>query len=65
MPKYDYKCDGCGEVEEAEHSMSETLDYHACRNCETGLLHKVFTATPAVFKGGGWAKMTEYKAKGS
>ena len=63
MPKYDYKCDNCGEIQEAEHPMAETLDFHACPDCNEGLLHKVFSATPAVFKGQGWAKMTEYKPK--
>lgn len=57
MPRYDYKCDGCEEVEEIEHSMAETLDYHACRNCETGFLHKVFTPVPGHFKGQGWGKV--------
>ncbi len=63
MPKYDYKCDNCEEILEAEHSMADTLDFHGCEKCNEGLLHKVFSATPAVFKGQGWGKMTAYLPK--
>ncbi len=65
MPKYDYKCDGCKVVQEFEHPMAETMDFHDCPSelCD-GLLHKVFSPTPGHFKGQGWGKTyREYKGK--
>ncbi len=63
MPKYDYKCPQCSRIEEVEHSMDDTpvIDCAFCHKpCR-----KVFNPTPSVFKGTGWAKLTEYKAKKS
>lgn len=58
IPKYDYKCDTCVFVFEVEHPMADTMDFHECidEDC-TGLLHRVFTAVPGHFKGGGWGKV--------
>lgn len=63
MPKYDFKCPSCGSIEEYEHSVNDdpTLE---CEDCCVEV-KKMFTATPAIFKGQGWSKITEYKPKGS
>lgn len=57
MPKYDYKCQLCSLVFELEHEMAETMSEEPClvETC-TGLLRKVFSATPGHFKGQGWGK---------
>lgn len=75
MPRYDYRCTDCACILEEEHSMSETREGSDCPVVEAlgdgdyqecyGTLKRVFTPTPAVFRGQGWAKMTEYKPKGS
>lgn len=64
MPSYDYRCEPCDSTE--EHVLGFYDDHEAvrCMFC-TELTRKVYSPTPAVFKGGGWAKITEYKAKGS
>lgn len=61
MPRYQYKCPRCGTVEEQTHGMQEDPEYK-CGMFLTdekafcgGILKKVFSATPAIFKGGGWA----------
>lgn len=75
MPTYEYRCtnDGCpsAAVFEVKHSMTETCegDYCAEENDYTGegcpgMIRRVYTPTPAIFRGQGWAKMTEWKAKG-
>lgn len=72
MPSYDYKCDKCGEVFEIQHSIQDTADYEECMNvtravdpCIGGYLHKQFSPTPAVFRGGGWGKVYgTWKSKG-
>lgn len=63
MPKYDYKCQGCGYTEEVEHSINADTSMMALSSCwgETyghcsGGMRKVFSATPAVFRGTGWGK---------
>lgn len=56
MPKYDYKCNICGYVEEIEHSIHEDLGGETCLGpgeCD-GELNKVFTSPAAHFKGQGW-----------
>lgn len=66
MAAYDYRCDICDLIFELHHPMAETLDYTHCidEECQ-GLLHKVFTPTPSIFKGGGWGKVYgTWKSKG-
>lgn len=64
MPKYDYYCEPCDSTE--EHTLGFYDDHEAvrCMFCSEKT-RKRFAATPAVFKGLGWAKLTEYKPKGS
>lgn len=74
MPRYDYKCNCCGYTTEVEHSMSEDYngddclkppyDFHGVDiyDCD-GEMYRVFQATPAHFKGQGWAnKGPTYKS---
>jgi putative FmdB family regulatory protein len=69
MPKYDYKCQSCGHIEEIEHAMDENQNGAACLNpdnfdCE-GSIRKVFSAVPGHFKGQGWGKTYRvHKPKG-
>ncbi len=58
MPKYDYKCDACNTIFEAEHSMSDSWSDDDCLSeaCSTGKLRKVFNPSATHFKGQGWGK---------
>ena len=49
MPTYDYRCEKCQITVEVMHSVSE----HGPKCCEQPM-NKVFSATPAIFKGDGW-----------
>jgi len=50
MPKYDYKCNKCGMTQEITREFGE--DYEpTC--CQEGM-SRVWSATPAIFRGGGW-----------
>ena len=62
MPNYDYKCPECGQTEVIHHSIQDSDNSYHCPECDW-VMKKVFSATPAVFKGQGWAKITEYKPK--
>jgi putative FmdB family regulatory protein len=53
MPIYDYECIVCGQTQELEHSMSAVGN--PVLHCSTPMI-RVFTATPAIFKGTGWGK---------
>ena len=72
MPSYDYKCNYCNVIIEIQHSMEETAEWDHCPRCEEngdpehkGYLHRVFSPTPAVFRGGGWGKVYgTWKSKG-
>ena len=79
MPSYDYKCDNCGYTEEVSHGFTEDYNGESCWIgpqegcfCEgcvckeaicTGSMHRLFQATPAIFRGLDWGKMTTYKPK--
>jgi putative FmdB family regulatory protein len=52
MPRYDYKCENCSSVIEIERSFDEE-SVPVCTSCNTSM-SRVWQATPAVFKGGGW-----------
>lgn len=69
MPTYVYRCTNneCPNATafEVQHPMAESWDGDECQDHCYGTLKKVFTPTPAIFRGQGWAKMTEYKAKKS
>jgi putative FmdB family regulatory protein len=53
MPLYDYECIICGQTQELEHSMSAAAN--PVLHCSTPMI-RVFSATPAIFKGTGWGK---------
>lgn len=75
MPTYEYRCSNpeCPSAAsfEIKHSMNETCEGDYCleendytgETCD-GELKRVFTPTPAIFRGGGWGKITEWKARG-
>ena len=52
MPRYDYKCDTCGSQIEVERSFHEEGS-PICTGCNS-TMSRVWQATPAHFKGGGW-----------
>lgn len=51
MPKYDYKCNVCGMTQEIHREFGEDFEPTCCQST----MSRVWTATPAHFKGGGWA----------
>lgn len=53
MPKYDYKCSKCDTVVEVTRSFQDNGD-ELCSGCNSPM-SRVWQATPAHFKGGGWA----------
>jgi predicted nucleic acid-binding Zn ribbon protein len=53
MPVYKYECITCGVVQELEHSMRAVGN--PVLHCSTPMI-RVFTSTPAIFKGTGWGK---------
>jgi putative FmdB family regulatory protein len=50
MPYYDYHCEQCGELFEAEHGMEGPDPLHPviCPVCRTGDVNKVILSAPAV-----------------
>lgn len=52
MPKYDFRCPTCETVVELYKEFKDN-SVPTCEVCNVGL-SKVFQATPAVFRGGGW-----------
>jgi putative FmdB family regulatory protein len=52
MPRYDYKCEECQTTIEIERSMHEESQ-PMCAGCNA-TMSRVWQATPAVFRGGGW-----------
>lgn len=52
MPNYDFKCNECQTTVEMYMGFDDQ-NVPFCVTCE-GPLTKVFTPTPAHFKGGGW-----------
>lgn len=56
MPKYDYRCPLCKEVEEFEHGMMEDPRFE-CKRCVC-YMQKIVTAPAGThFKGQGWGKL--------
>lgn len=64
MPKYDYFCGPCNNSLEVERSIFAEEVPPECVGCEKPM-KRDYSPTPAHFKGLGWAKLTEYKPKGS
>ena len=60
MPRYDYKCSGCGWEIEVKHSFDFKFDGLTCPLCSARVT-KVIGATPAVFKGSGFYKTDNRK----
>ena len=52
MPSYDYKCEKCSSVVEITRAFDEESS-PSCTYCQS-YMSRVWTATPAHFKGGGW-----------
>jgi putative FmdB family regulatory protein len=52
MPKYDYKCNNCSSEIEITRSFDEDIE-PMCTGCNS-TMSRVWQATPAVFRGGGW-----------
>ena len=52
MPSYDYKCDTCNSTIEVQRSFDEEST-PMCTSCN-GTMSRVWQATFAHFKGGGW-----------
>jgi putative FmdB family regulatory protein len=53
MPFYDYKCESCGEIYNIHHGFHQ-VDPITCSKCEIEMVKQI-AATPAIFKGTGWA----------
>ena len=52
-PVYEFNCPNCGGKVEQVQSMKETLVSPTCGDCLVEM-KRVFSPTPAQFKGGGW-----------
>jgi len=52
MPRYDFKCETCKVVHEIVRAFEE-VDTPSCPGCGLELV-RIWQATPAHFKGGGW-----------
>lgn len=50
MPNYDYKCSICGMVREIYREFGEDSVPTCCQSS----MERVWSATPAIFRGGGW-----------
>jgi putative FmdB family regulatory protein len=53
MPSYEYQCEQCQKIVEIYRSFDEKEKDHNCTECGVTLKRK-WTATPAIFRGGGW-----------
>jgi putative FmdB family regulatory protein len=65
VPKYDYKCDVCGGIEEIQHEMDEDYNGLDCGllSCD-GSVKKIITAPAVQFRGQGWGGVYRtYKPK--
>ena len=52
-PVYEYKCPNCSATQEQVRSINDTVPAPMCGDCLVEM-SRVFSATPAHFKGGGW-----------
>ena len=50
MPKYDYTCSKCGMTQEITREFGEDHEPTCCQQT----MSRVWSATPAIFRGGGW-----------
>jgi putative FmdB family regulatory protein len=54
MPVYEYRCPDCGYEFESEHAMSEHVDPEECPECQSDLVHRVFSSFGVQYKGMGF-----------
>jgi len=52
MPNYDYKCLVCNSIQEVQRQLGEDREPSCCGTS----MERVWTATPAIFKTGGFYK---------
>lgn len=57
MPRYDYQCPRCGNIEELFRPMQEKLRPH-CRNCKETMTRLISGGGGVIFKGPGWTRRT-------
>lgn len=57
MPRFDYRCDNCLITTEISRSFHIEPDSPLCPKCEQPMT-RIYTPTPAIFKGDGWAGKT-------
>lgn len=63
MPIYEYRCEACGELQEAIQKMSDA-PLRLCKSCGKEALERVLSKTSFVLKGSGWY-VTDYKSRPS
>ena len=56
MPRYDYKCKKCGAHEIVAHGFHDEGQHDCFLDSCDGTMHKVISATPAIFKATGFYK---------
>ena len=49
IPKYDFKCDKCGNVEEYRVFLEQKDELFLCRNCGTRTMKRIFSPQGIVF----------------
>lgn len=57
MPRYDYKCDSCGDIAEFSFSIHDDLPVNILHLECDGNYHRLYNPTPGHFKGQGWGKV--------
>lgn len=57
MPKYDYRCDSCGHIEEFEFSVHDALPPEIMHLECPGNYRRIYNAAATHFKGQGWGKV--------
>lgn len=63
MPIYEYRCEACGQSQEAIQRMSDA-PLKLCASCGAEALQRVMSRTSFVLKGSGWYA-TDYKSSAS
>lgn len=55
-PTYDFQCPNCSTKTEVRRSVNDDSPAPTCGDCLV-VMEKVFSPTPAIFRGSGWAKV--------
>ena len=55
MPIYEFKCPVCSTLASIKAAFDELIAYPSCQYCLI-FMERIWTATPAHFKGKGWGK---------